>query len=48
MIPAAERLLRLLKEEEMEHLGVIERLPDEDQNGATENDTEKSDNPKHH
>jgi len=48
MKAAAERLLRLLEKEEMEHLGSIDRLPDEDQGGATENDTKKSNNPKHH
>ena len=44
MKAAAERLLRLLEEEELEHLGAIERLPDEEQDGETENDRVKSDN----
>ena len=44
MKAAAERLLRLLEEEELEHLGAVERLPDEDSDDATENDDEKSDN----
>ena len=30
MKAAAERLLRLLEEEELEHLGAIERLPDDE------------------
>ena len=44
MKAAAERLLRLLEEEELEHLGAVERLPDEDSDDVTENDSEKSDN----
>ena len=44
MKAAAERLLRLLEEEELEHLGAVERLPDEDSDGVTENDGEKSEN----
>ena len=44
MKAAAERLLRLLEEEELEHLGAIEKLPDEDSDDVTENDGEKSDN----
>ena len=44
MKAAAERLLRLLEEEELEHLGAIEQLPDEDSDDETENDSEKSDN----
>ena len=44
MKAAAERLLRLLEEEELEHLGAIEGLPDEDSDDVTENDSEKSDN----
>ena len=44
MKAAAERLLRLLEEEELEHLGAVERLPDEDSDDVTENDGEKSEN----
>ena len=44
MKAAAERLLRLLEEEELEHLGAIEQLPDEDSDDVTENEDEKSDN----
>ncbi len=44
MKAAAERLLRLLEEEELEHLGAIEQLPDDEQDDETENESEKSDN----
>ena len=44
MKAAAERLLRLLEEEELEHPGAVERLPDKEQDGETENDRVKSDN----
>ena len=44
MKAAAERLLRLLEEEELEHLGAIEQLPDDEQDDETENESERSDN----
>ncbi len=42
MKAAAERLLRLLEEEELEHLGAIERLHDDEKDDETENESEKN------